>query len=197
MAGGHGGRRPGAGRKFGSRQLYTVQKSVENATQFLRTNNIRVFEGDSVALMISVYKNEDLPLNIRLQCAMAVAPFERPRLVATANLHKNVDSDDANFAGYFSKSRRAWRCCRTPRGARSSTCCARKPKSPSESLHTVRIKFILRTVTRFPTVVNRSQQGQASTCYRAFCEQSLLTESEWAQLPADAPTRKSVESGNI
>jgi|SRR6516162_1732450 hypothetical protein len=101
MAGGHGGRRPGAGRKFGSRQLYTVQKSVENATQFLRTNNIRVFEGDSVALMISVYKNEDLPLNIRLQCAMAVAPFERPRLVATANLHKNVDSDDANFARLF------------------------------------------------------------------------------------------------
>ena len=97
MAGGHGGRRPGAGRKFGSRQLYTVQKSVENATQFLRTNNIRVFEGDSVALMISVYKNEDLPLNIRLQCAMAVAPFERPRLVATANLHKNVDSAAAGL----------------------------------------------------------------------------------------------------
>ena len=55
-----------------------MQKSVENATQFLRTNDMLIFEGDSIALMVSVYKNEDLPLNIRLQCAMAVAPFERP-----------------------------------------------------------------------------------------------------------------------
>jgi hypothetical protein len=45
---------------------------------------MKIFEGDGIALMIIVYKNEALPLNIRIQCAMAASPFERPRLNAIA-----------------------------------------------------------------------------------------------------------------
>lgn len=80
-----------------------MQKRVETATEYLRTNNARIFDGDSIALMMSVYKNEDMPLNLRLQCAMAVAPFERPRLVATASVTKRVEGDDAAFGKLFQK----------------------------------------------------------------------------------------------
>jgi hypothetical protein len=87
-----GGRRPGAGRPFGSKDSIhrkgekrkLVERAAADATQYLQTNDLKIFDGDGIALMISVYKNEELPLNIRIQCAMAASPFERPRLNAVA-----------------------------------------------------------------------------------------------------------------
>jgi hypothetical protein len=90
MAGGHGGARPGAGRPPGSgdcihrkgEKRKLIERATAEATQYLQTNDMKIFDGDGIALMISVYKNEALPLNIRIQCAMAASPFERPRLTA-------------------------------------------------------------------------------------------------------------------
>ena len=40
---------------------------------------MQIFEGDSVAFLISVYRNERLPLRERMAAAMAVSPYERVR----------------------------------------------------------------------------------------------------------------------
>jgi hypothetical protein len=40
------------------------------------------FEGDAHALLVWAYKNPELPGTMRLQAAIAAAPFEKPRLVA-------------------------------------------------------------------------------------------------------------------
>jgi hypothetical protein len=50
----------------------------------LRTNGHAVFEGDSIAFMVSVYRDETLPLSVRMQAAAIATQFERPRLQATA-----------------------------------------------------------------------------------------------------------------
>jgi hypothetical protein len=86
-----GGFRPGAGRPKGSRDRIwprgekrrQAARAQEAALQYLRTNDQAVFDGDSIALMTSVYKNEDMPLPLRIQCAALAAPYERPRLNAT------------------------------------------------------------------------------------------------------------------
>lgn len=78
-----------------------IERAAAAATEYLRNNGMT---RASVALMISVYKNENLPLNLRIQCAMAAAPFERPRLVATASVHKTVTGgSDANFGRIFAQ----------------------------------------------------------------------------------------------
>ena len=48
----------------------------------MQTNDMQIFEGDSVAFLISVYRNERLPLRERMAAAMAVSPYERVRLTA-------------------------------------------------------------------------------------------------------------------
>jgi len=48
----------------------------------MQTNDMQIFEGDSVAFLISVYRNERLPLCERMAAAMAVSPYERVRLTA-------------------------------------------------------------------------------------------------------------------
>src|SRR5919197_1464062 len=86
-----GGARPGAGRPKGSRdRIYPrgekrrrTERAKEAATQYLKQNGDAVFPGDGIDLMIAVYKNETLPLPLRIQCAAIAAPFERPKLTAT------------------------------------------------------------------------------------------------------------------
>ena len=45
-------------------------------------SDMQIFEGYSVAFLISVYRNERLPLRERMVAAMAVSPYERVRLTA-------------------------------------------------------------------------------------------------------------------
>lgn len=80
-----GGRRPGAGRPKGAKDRYLRDKpgkkqTIQQAERFLRSSGAGVFEGDSVALLVSIYKDERLPLNIRQNAAIAASPFERPRM---------------------------------------------------------------------------------------------------------------------
>jgi hypothetical protein len=101
MAGGHGGRRPGAGRPVGSRdsvsRLAIRRRDAdvfrERVTEYLKTNDTAVFAGDSLELAISIYKNENLPLGLRIHALGLALPFERPRLNAVAMVRKDIDAD--------------------------------------------------------------------------------------------------------
>jgi hypothetical protein len=104
-----GGPRPGAGRPCGAkdsvprigsrrRQFDEMRSQV---TEFLRTNTTAVFEGDSLELAISIYKNENLPIGMRLHALALALPFERPRLVATASVTRHIEGDDIEFGRLF------------------------------------------------------------------------------------------------
>ena len=83
-----GGRREGAGRPWGSRDRVKrrsasiAEIATRDALAFMQTNDMQIFEGDSVAFLIGVYRNERLPLRERMAAAMAVSPYERVRLTA-------------------------------------------------------------------------------------------------------------------
>jgi Asp-tRNA(Asn)/Glu-tRNA(Gln) amidotransferase A subunit family amidase len=83
-----GGRREGAGRPWGSRDRVKrrsasiAEIATRDALAFMQTNDMQIFEGDSVAFLISVSRNKQLPLRERMAAAMAVSPYERVRLTA-------------------------------------------------------------------------------------------------------------------
>jgi hypothetical protein len=104
-----GGPRPGGGRPVGSKdsvprmgsrrqQMGELSRQVTN---FLKTNNACIFEGDSLELAISIYKNEDLPIGLRLHALALAIPYERPRLMASASVTRHVEGDDASFGQLF------------------------------------------------------------------------------------------------
>jgi hypothetical protein len=53
---------------------------MQEADRFLKSNGSAVFEGDAVTFLTTVYRDETLPLPLRFNAALAVAPFERPRM---------------------------------------------------------------------------------------------------------------------
>ena len=84
-----GGARPGAGRPKGSKSRYHISADKfthksrahqAEANQYLQTFGREPFGGDSVAFLASVYKDQELPLNVRMIAASGAAPFERPRM---------------------------------------------------------------------------------------------------------------------
>jgi hypothetical protein len=82
-----GGARPGAGRPKGSRErsrLVQLKRVHEMAQLYLRTEGHSEFPGDSLDFLVSVYKNETMPVPLRVQCAVAAAVYEHPRLNAVA-----------------------------------------------------------------------------------------------------------------
>jgi hypothetical protein len=82
--GGRGGKRPGAGRKPGSRNKSKTAKAVyARAELALAGIDAPAFEGDALALLVWCYKNMTLPVGFRADCAKAALPFEKPRLSAT------------------------------------------------------------------------------------------------------------------
>ena len=111
MANGWGGSRPGAGRPSGAQDvIYRKGEKRRRAdrlrlevTQFLKTTSAAVFEGDSLELAISIYKNENLPLQMRLHALALALPFERPRLVATASVTKHIDGNNVEFGRLFAQ----------------------------------------------------------------------------------------------
>ena len=73
----HGGARRGAGRPPSRRNKRTVEVvAAGEAAVALAVSE--PFKGDGVALLQMVYKNEALPLAIRMNAASIAAKFERP-----------------------------------------------------------------------------------------------------------------------
>ena len=115
-----GGARAGAGRKRGSRdrsRLVQLKKAHEMAELYLRTEGHPAFPGDSLDFLVSIYKNEDMPVPLRVQCAVAAAVYERPRLMASATVTKHIDGNDAEFGQLFAQIEQ--RLALSPPGARA------------------------------------------------------------------------------
>jgi hypothetical protein len=104
-----GGRREGAGRPWGSRDRVKrrsasiAEIATRDALAFMQTNDMQIFEGDSVAFLISVYRNERLPLRERMAAAMAVSPYERVRLTAVDMRIRDTNSRSGWNPGWNDK----------------------------------------------------------------------------------------------
>jgi hypothetical protein len=84
MADGHGGPRPGSGRKPGSpNKVKKAQATYTKVESALLEADIPAFEGDALAFLVWCYKNTQLPIGFRADCARAALPFEKPRLQST------------------------------------------------------------------------------------------------------------------
>lgn len=81
---GRGGKRAGAGRKKGSKSGTTIRREeqLRAASELISKSIENVFDGDSHALLMAVYRNQDLPLDVRLDAAKAAIGYEKPRLAA-------------------------------------------------------------------------------------------------------------------
>ena len=77
MAGGHGGRRPGAGRPEGARNKRTLL-----LREALRESGASLNDGGQAPLefLIAVMRNEKLDLPIRVDAAKAACPYLHPKL---------------------------------------------------------------------------------------------------------------------
>lgn len=107
-----GGQRSGAGRPHGSKdsvaRVGSRRRQVEElrgqVTEYLKTNDAAVFGGDSLELAISIYKNENLPLGLRMHALGLALPFERPRLNAVAMVRKDLaDGASPGFGKLFAE----------------------------------------------------------------------------------------------
>ena len=80
----HGGKREGAGRPKGTRNRTTIdrEEAMKRMTVMLEGTISNVFMGDSHELLMAVYKNEDLPLPLRVDAAKAAIGYEKPKLAA-------------------------------------------------------------------------------------------------------------------
>lgn len=91
-----GGRREGAGRKAGVKSTKNVDrmKKVEQVMAAVNEAVPNAFEGDAHAFLIAVYKNPEMTLKDRIACAVAAAPFEKPKLNSvdvTADVEARVE----------------------------------------------------------------------------------------------------------
>jgi len=82
---GWGGARPGAGRKRGgsNRDTRYRRRKIELVAQQIADElGDDCFEGDAHAYLMSIYKDEKIPMLFRLDAAKACLPFEKPRLAS-------------------------------------------------------------------------------------------------------------------
>lgn len=78
----HGGRRPGAGRKPGSRNGFTKERlaKAEASAAAVLEAMPEAFAGDAHALLMTVYKDPSNPIDLRVDAAKAAIRFEKPAL---------------------------------------------------------------------------------------------------------------------
>jgi hypothetical protein len=59
------------------------ESAQREAEEYLLKRGVEPFQGDPVAFMCSIYKDHELPLQMRLDAARSAAPFVKPRLSCT------------------------------------------------------------------------------------------------------------------
>jgi hypothetical protein len=74
-----GGRSTGTPNKHTEHRLAAMQEAVKKIEAAIPD----AFEGDSHALLASIYKDPSQPIQLRLDAAKAAIGYERPRLAAT------------------------------------------------------------------------------------------------------------------
>lgn len=84
--------------KTGGRQKGTPNRRTEERRARLEETRKAIeqalpaaFHGDGHALLMAVYKNEDLPIELRLDAAKAAIAYEKPKL-AVVELKAEVDA---------------------------------------------------------------------------------------------------------
>jgi hypothetical protein len=85
-----GGVRVGAGRKAGSKSKRTQEREqvvAEAAEKIAHIIGADAFGGDAHAFLMAVYKDPQYDMAMRVDCAKAAAPYEKPRL---SNIEANV-----------------------------------------------------------------------------------------------------------
>jgi len=89
---GHGGSRPGAGRKKGSPNKRTAEREarIAQATAVLDSVLPDAFRGDAHTYLMAVYKDTSLPTKDRLTAAIAAIGYEKPKL---ASVEAKLDVD--------------------------------------------------------------------------------------------------------
>ena len=77
-----GGARQGAGRKKGSTNQRIKRLRSEMRAVALRIKQVipEAFDGDGHALMVAIYKDPDMPIDLRLEAAKAAVRYEKPAL---------------------------------------------------------------------------------------------------------------------
>src|SRR4029077_1075732 len=100
----HGCRRPGAGRPKGSRNKASIdfEKRLAEKSEALNAIMDGAFEGDSHALLMSIYKDQALPLDVRMEAAKAAIAYEKPRLSAV-DMKATVSSQEEFINSYVPK----------------------------------------------------------------------------------------------
>ena len=92
MAGGHGGKRAGAGRKAGANwgkgsAAYAIRESA-------REEMVRVVgtESDPLRFVIGLVGNPELDLSVRMEAARTALPYLMPRLSAVATATTRIEA---------------------------------------------------------------------------------------------------------
>jgi hypothetical protein len=86
------------GRKTGGRQKGTPnkrtlerQRALEAAAKAIaEATGADAFDGDSHALLMAIYKNQTLPIELRADCAKTAIRFEKPALASTDNTNRDT-----------------------------------------------------------------------------------------------------------
>ena len=89
----HGGPRPGAGRKRGSTGEKTIARAtrVKEVAKAIEQTIAGAFVGDSHDFLMTIYKDPNQPLPLRLDAAKAAIGYEKPKLAA---IEHSTDPDN-------------------------------------------------------------------------------------------------------
>jgi hypothetical protein len=84
-----GNYKPGPGRPRGRKNEATIAReaAMREANEIIGQALAHPFEGDAHALLVAVYKNPDVPLDLRLDAAKAALKAEKPALRAVSSQH--------------------------------------------------------------------------------------------------------------
>ena len=88
------------GRPAGAKNKRTKEReaALQEAAARIEGTIEGAFQGDAHAFLIAIYKDPEMPLNVRVDAAKAAISFEKPRLQASEH---NLTSSDQSIAEWL------------------------------------------------------------------------------------------------